>query len=139
MRTIPASRNRKRCLGPVFPTIYDFGSIQFVRWIFPHFLDRLKTRMCPKYVLILHQNLLSQYTIQINILRKTIEGYQNYFVCITFGNIIFKQSNFVSDRTITMQFTKMQNEIYGPLVTIPYHAKCTNPLYPNFTSNKFSA
>ena len=29
MCTIPASRNRKRCLGPVFPTIYDFRSIQF--------------------------------------------------------------------------------------------------------------
>ena len=30
MRIIPASRNRKSCLmGPVFPIIYDFGSIQF--------------------------------------------------------------------------------------------------------------
>ena len=29
MRTIPASRNKKSCLGPVLLTNYDFGSIQF--------------------------------------------------------------------------------------------------------------
>ena len=28
MRTITALRSRKSCLGPVFPTIYDFGSIK---------------------------------------------------------------------------------------------------------------
>ena len=28
MCTITASRNRKSCLGPVVPTIYDFESIQ---------------------------------------------------------------------------------------------------------------
>ena len=37
-----------------------------------------------------------------------------------------------------MQFSKMQYEIYGSLVTIQYTTKCTNPLYPKFTSNKFS-
>ena len=51
---------------------------------------------------------------------------------------MFKESNFVSDRTVTMQFTKMQNEIYGSLLTIQYHIKCTNPLYSKFASNKFS-
>ena len=30
--------------------------------------------------------------------------------------IIFKQSNFVTDRTTTMQFRKMQFEIFGSLV-----------------------
>ena len=29
MSTIPASGNSKTCLGPVFTTIYKFGSIQF--------------------------------------------------------------------------------------------------------------
>ena len=37
-----------------------------------------------------------------------------------------------------MQFSKMQNKIYGSLVTIQYHTKCTNPLYPNFTCKKIS-
>ena len=58
---------------------------------------------------------------------------------MTFGNKIFKQMIFVNDRTIIMQFTKMQIEIYGSLVTIQYHTKCTDPLYPKFTSKKFSA
>ena len=35
-----------------------------------------------------------------------------------------------------MQFTKMQIEIHGSLVTIPYHTKCTDPLYSKFTSKK---
>ena len=55
------------------------------------------------------------------------------------GIINFKQSNFVSDKTTTMQFRKMQNEIYGSFVTIRYQNKCTNPLYSKFTSNKFNA
>ena len=38
-----------------------------------------------------------------------------------------------------MQLSKMPNEIYRSLVTKQYHTKCTNPLYPKFTSNKFSA
>ena len=32
----------------------------------------------------------------------------------------------------------MQNEIYGSLVTIQYHTKYTEPLYPKFTSKIFS-
>ena len=78
------------------------------------------------------------YAHKHNILRKRIEGYWNSFDYITFGNIIFKQSKFVSERTITMQFTKLQNEIYGSLVTIQYHTKCTYPLYSKFTCNTFS-
>ena len=74
-----------------------------------------------------------------NILRKTIEGYQNSFDFITFGNIVFKQIIFVIDRIITLQFTKMQIEIHGSLVTIQYYTKCTDPLYLKFTSKKFSA
>ena len=42
------------------------------------------------------------------ILRKTIEGYENSFDFITFGNIIFKQIIFVIDIIITMKFTKMK-------------------------------
>ena len=38
-----------------------------------------------------------------------------------------------------MQFTKMQIEIHGSLATIQYNTKCTDPLYPKFTSKKFSA
>ena len=34
-----------------------------------------------------------------------------------------------------MQFSKMQNKIYGSLVTIQYHTKHTNPLYPKFTGH----
>ena len=37
-----------------------------------------------------------------------------------------------------MQFSKMENKIYGSLVTIQYHTKCANPLYPKFTSKKIS-
>ena len=75
----------------------------------------------------------------IYILIKTIEGYQNTFDFITFGNIIFKQIIFVIDRIITMQFTKVQIEIHGSLVMIQYYTKCTDHLYPKFTSKKFSA
>ena len=52
------------------------------------------------------------------ILRKTIEGYQNYSDYIAFEKIISKQSIIVSDRTANMQFTKMQNKIYCSFVTI---------------------
>ena len=71
--------------------------------------------------------------------RKTIEGYLNSFDFIAFETTIFKQSNFKSDRTTTFQFSKMQNEIYGPLATIQYHAKCIDSLYPILTSNNFNA
>ena len=64
--------------------------------------------------------------------------YYNYFNYITLEKIISKQSIFVSDRNTNMQFSKMQNKIYGSLVTIQYHTKCTNPIYPKFTSKKFS-
>ena len=73
------------------------------------------------------------------ILRKTIEGYYNSFYFITFGNILFKEIISVIDRIITMQFTKMQIEIHESLVTIQYYTKCTDLLYPRFTSEKFSA
>ena len=33
----------------------------------------------------------------------------------------------------------MQIEIHGSLVTIQYYTKCTDPLYPKFTSKKISA
>ena len=59
---------------------------------------------------------------------------------MTFEKVISKQSNVVSDGTINMQFSKhgkIQYEIDGSLVTIQYHTKCTNPLYPKFTSNTF--
>ena len=72
------------------------------------------------------------------ILRKTIEGYLNSFDNIIFDKIIFKQSISVSDRSNNMQFSKIQNKIYGPLVTIQYHTKCTYPHNPKFTSKFFS-
>ena len=37
-----------------------------------------------------------------------------------------------------MQFTKMQIEIHGSLVRIQYYTECTDPLYPKYTSKKFS-
>ena len=74
----------------------------------------------------------------VYILRKTIEGYVNSFDYITVEKIISIQGIFVSDRTTNMQFSRMQNKIHGSLVTIQYHTKCTNPLYPKFTSKKFS-
>ena len=37
-----------------------------------------------------------------------------------------------------MLFRRMQNKIYRSLVTIQYHTKCTNTLYPKFTSKKIS-
>ena len=58
---------------------------------------------------------------------------------MTFWNIIFKQTIFVIDRIIAIQFTKMQIKIHGSLVTIQYYTKSTDPLYPKFTSKKFSA
>ena len=39
-----------------------------------------------------------------------------------------KKRFFVSDRSTNMQLTKMQNEIYGSLVTIQYHANVTSLL-----------
>ena len=96
-------------------------------------------KMCQFFSLITCLTRIRFQKKHINILRKTIEGYQNSFDFITFGNIIFKQIIFVIDRIITMQFTKMQIEIHGSLVTIQYYTKCTDPVYPKFTSKKFSA
>ena len=45
---------------------------------------------------------------------------------------------FVIDRIITLQFSKMQIEIHGSLVTIQYYTKCTDPFYPKFTSKKLA-
>ena len=70
---------------------------------------------------------------------KQLKDIKNSFDFITFGNMIFKQIITVIDRIITMQFPKMQIEIHGSLVTIQYYTKCTDPLYPKFTSKKFSA
>ena len=61
---------------------------------------------------------------------------KNSFAYITFQKIISIRSIFVSDRTSYISFSKMQIEIYGSLVTIQYHTKCTNPHYPRFTSKK---
>ena len=43
---------------------------------------------------------------------------------ITFEKMIAKQkqSIFLFDRKTNLQFRKMQNEIYGSLITIQYHA-----------------
>ena len=71
MRTIPSSRNRKCWLGPVCLTIYDFGTIEFSDTLMSNgfftFSWQIKvTKMCPKYLLTLHLNWLSQYQILIN-------------------------------------------------------------------------
>ena len=70
--------------------------------------------------------------------KKTIEGYSDYFDYKTFEKQNSKQSIIVSDRTANVQFSKLQNKIYRSVVTIQYHTKYTNPLYPKFTSKKIS-
>ena len=72
--------------------------------------------------------------VVIAILRKTIEGYLSSFYFITFEKTFSNKSMFVSDRTTNMQCSRIQNEIYGSVVTGQYHAKCNNPPYPNVTS-----
>ena len=57
---------------------------------------------------------------------------------ITVEKMISIQGICIYDRTTNMQFSRMQNKIYGSLVMIQYHTKCTNPLYLKFTSKKFS-
>ena len=62
---------------------------------------------------------------------KTIEGYWNPFDFIIFEKIISKKSNIVSDRTTKYAIkNNVKNEIYGSLVTIQHHTKCTNLLSP---------
>ena len=85
-----------------------------------------------------HEAEMNRRKTYVHILNKTIEGHKNSFDYITFEKIISKQIIFVSDRTTNMQISKMQNKIYGPLVMIRYHTKCTNPFYPKFTSKTFS-
>ena len=51
----------------------------------------------------------------------------------------FQTIFFFIGRIITMQFTKMQIEFHGSLVTIQYYSKYTDPLYQKFTSKIFSA
>ena len=69
---------------------------------------------------------------------KQLKDIKIVLTLLTFWNIIFKENIFVIDRIITMQFTKVQIEIHGSLVTIQYYTKCTDPLYPKFTSKNFS-
>ena len=64
------------------------------------------------------------------ILRKSIEGYENYFDYITVEKIISIQGIFESDITTNILFSRMQNKIYRSLVMIQYHTKCTSHLYP---------
>ena len=64
------------------------------------------------------------YTNQIDkliILRQTIKGYSNSFDFTTFEKIISKQNSFVLDRNNNLKLSKIQNEIYRPLVT-----RCSN-------------
>ena len=70
---------------------------------------------------------------------KQLKDIKIVLTLITFWNIIFKKNIFVIDRIITMQLTKVQIEIHGSLVMIQYYTKCTDPLYPKFTSKNFSA
>ena len=73
----------------------------------------------------------SEYTLYIIYSEKQLKDY------ITVEKIISIQGIFVSERATNMQFSRMQNKIYGSMVTIQYHTKCTNPLYQKFTSKKF--
>ena len=68
--------------------------------------------------------------IILYILRKAIEGYQNSFDYIWLKNNNFLiKFFFVPDISTNMHFTKMKNEIYGPLLTVQCNAKCNNTLY----------
>ena len=71
----------------------------------------------------------------LNILRKAIEGYSFFLLYYIWENN-FQTNTFVFDRTTNLRFNKMQNEIYGSLVTIQYHAKCSNPFFRKFTRTK---
>ena len=51
------------------------------------------------------------------------------FNYITFEKTISNESIFLSDRTTNMQCSRMQNKIYGSVVTLQYHVKCDNPCY----------
>ena len=83
--------------------------------------------------------ILQEQLTTINYTQKNNWRISKFFWLYNIRNIIFKQIIFVIDRIITMQFTKMQIEIHGSLVTLQYYTKCTDPLYLKFTSKKFSA
>ena len=68
--------------------------------------------------------------------QKKLLKYIKKFDYITVEKIYSVQGIFVSDGTTNMQFSRMQNKIYGSLVSIQYHTKCTNPLYPNVHKQK---
>ena len=88
------------------------------------------------YILVGNKEII--ITCLLKYTQKTIEGYSNSFDSITFEKIISIQGVFVYDKTRNMQFRRMQNKVYGSLVTIQYHTKCANPLYQKFTSKKIS-
>ena len=67
-----------------------------------------------------------------SILRKTM--FKLFWLYCIWEND-FQPKYFVADRTIKMQFSKMQMKFYS--TTIQHHAQCNNPLYPKFTINKF--
>ena len=49
----------KSCLGPLFPTFYEFGNFSDALMsdgFFYIFMEVHVTIMCPKYILTLHQN-----------------------------------------------------------------------------------
>ena len=48
-----------------------------------------------------------------------------FLIILTIFEKKSKQSSFASDKTTNMQFSAIQNKIYGSLVTIQYHIKCT--------------
>ena len=55
-RRLSASGNKQSCLGPVFLTIYDFGSRLFSETLmsdgyFQKILEMKVTKTCPKYIL----------------------------------------------------------------------------------------
>ena len=71
MRTISASRNRKRFLRPVFPTIYDLGAIQFPDTLMPDgyfhiFLTDESNLNVSEISIHPLSELIVQYQIQIN-------------------------------------------------------------------------
>ena len=62
----------------------------------------------------------------------------SYPLSIWHLDIVNGQRGFAIDRTTTLQISKMENEIYGSLVTTQYHVKCNSPLYRKFTSSKIA-
>ena len=93
-------------------------------------------KLAPPTILFQDDFFKMSYFISDLYSEKQLKDIKLLLTLITFWNIIFKQIIFVIDRIITMRFTKMQIEIHGSLVTIQYYTKCTDPLYPKFTSKK---